>query len=78
MTLIKSDSSLLAYLFHEGRFEVPWHQRYYDWTNENVAELLQDIDEAFKEDRKCYFLGTIIWSKSRTMSGKSMTDSSVW
>ena len=60
MTLIKSDPSLLSYLFHKGRFEVPWHQRYYDWMNENVAELLQDIDEAFREDRKCYFLGTII------------------
>jgi hypothetical protein len=60
MTLIKSDSSLLSYLFHKGRFEVPWHQRYYGWVNENVAELLQDIDEAFRENRKCYFLGTII------------------
>ena len=60
MTLIRSESSLLSYLFHKGRFEVPWHQRYYDWKSENVAELLQDIDEAFKENRKCYFLGTII------------------
>lgn len=39
---------------------VPWHQRRYDWKKEHVRELLRDIDEAIKENRRCYFLGAIM------------------
>ena len=47
-------------LFRQGRFEVPWHQRYYDWSADHVRALLQDIDDAIKEGRDCYFLGAIM------------------
>ena len=40
--------------------KVPWHQRYYDWTKEHVTELLYDLDEAFRENRNCYFLGAVM------------------
>ena len=43
-----------------GRFEVPWHQRYYDWGREEVGELLGDLKEALDEDRTSYFLGSIM------------------
>ncbi len=43
-----------------GRFFVPWHQRYYDWENEQVKELLQDIKEALEADRQSYFVGSIM------------------
>ena len=44
----------------EGRFVVPWHQRYYDWEEEQIGELLQDISEAFEFDRQSYFVGSIM------------------
>ena len=44
----------------EGRFVVPWHQRYYDWEEEQIDELLQDISEAFEFDRQSYFVGSIM------------------
>ena len=59
-TVIRADAMLLSELFHWGRFAVPWHQRYYDWTAFNTQELLLDIDEAIKETRRCHFLGAIL------------------
>ena len=43
-----------------GIFEVPWHQRLYDWTPSHVNELLQDLGDALDHDHRCYFLGTVI------------------
>lgn len=43
-----------------GRFLVPWHQRYYDWEDEQVKELLQDINEALEAGRESYFVGSIM------------------
>ena len=51
---------LFSELFHQGRFEVPWHQRYYDWNAGHVRALLQDIDDAIKVGHECYFLGAIM------------------
>ena len=51
---------LFSDLFHQGRFYVPWHQRYYDWKPSDVQALLHDISEAIEENRDCYFLGAIM------------------
>ena len=60
MTQITSNVLLVADLFTKGRFQVPWHQRYYDWTEEQVSELLIDLKEAIDERRHSYFLGSIM------------------
>ena len=60
MTQIRSKVRLVSELFLQGRFAVPWHQRYYDWTDELVDELLVDLNEAMSDDRACYFLGSIM------------------
>ncbi len=59
-TVIESRAVNCFGLFCSGSFDVPWHQRRYDWTPQHVDELLQDLDEAVTENRHCYFLGTII------------------
>ena len=59
-TVIQSEVLTFWDLFHKGLFVVPWHQRSYDWKENNVQDLLHDIDEAVKEKRKCYFLGEIM------------------
>ena len=60
MTQITADVRLIPELFRMGRFEIPWHQRYYDWGGEQVGELLGDLKEALDEDRASYFLGSIM------------------
>ena len=60
MTVINSRPMIFSRLFHEGLFFVPWHQRRYDWKKEHVLDLLHDIDEAVTENRRCYFLGSIM------------------
>ena len=63
MTVIGSRPMIFSSLFHEGKFCVPWHQRRYDWKKEHISDLLRDIDEAITENRKCYFLGSIMLVK---------------
>ena len=60
MTRITSEVLLVSQLFFRGRYTVPWHQRYYDWTVEQVTELLVDLKEALDEGRGSYFLGSIM------------------
>lgn len=59
-TVVTAEASLLSQLLYKGKLEVPWHQRKYDWSRENVSELLIDLDEAFRENRESYFLGAIV------------------
>ena len=59
-TVVRAEASLLSQLLYKGKLEVPWHQRQYDWSKENVNELLIDLDEAFRENRESYFLGAIV------------------
>ena len=56
---VQAKATTLADLLRQGRFEVPWHQRYYDWSRENVTELLEDLDEAISAGSECYFLDSI-------------------
>ena len=62
MTQVTSTVSQIWRLLRDapGRFVVPWHQRYYDWSAEQVLELLRDIDEAIDAGRQSYFLGSIM------------------
>ena len=59
-TVISSTASSLARLLHDHRLLVPWHQRRYDWDRENVSELLEDLDDACRQNRSAYFLGTVL------------------
>lgn len=59
-TVVRAEAYLLSQLLYKGKLEVPWHQRQYDWSKENVSELLIDLDEAFREYRESYFLGAIV------------------
>ena len=65
MTQITSEVLLVSDLFTKGKFEVPWHQRYYDWTTQQVGELITDLTEAIEEGRASYFLGSIMLVESK-------------
>lgn len=60
MTKITSKVYLVSEILCSGCFEVPWHQRYYDWNREQVSELISDLKDALDTDKTCYFLGSIM------------------
>ena len=57
---IGAEAVLFSNLLQKGRFDVPWHQRYFDWEEKDVTSLLRDIEEAVSEERRCYFVGAVI------------------
>ena len=67
-TVIGAEAIQFSQLLHKGCFDVPWHQRYYDWTEEDVMALLMDIQEAQREKRNCYFIGALILVKKQNSS----------
>lgn len=64
MTTIKSEVSLVSELLCMGRFQVPWHQRRYDWNVEQVNDLLTDLKDAIDNGQTCYFLGSVMFVES--------------
>ncbi|WP_420616406.1 DUF262 domain-containing protein [Candidatus Palauibacter sp.] len=63
MTRIQSEVRLLFRVLCSAHFEVPWHQRHYDWTVQEVGDLLEDLMDALDSDKTCYFLGSIMLLK---------------
>ena len=59
-TEIRAEAIGLANLLLSGTFNVPWHQRRYDWDQVHIQELLEDLSEAVKANRSSYFLGTMM------------------
>src|SRR5687767_12242333 len=50
----------IAAILGASRLVVPRHQRPFEWTRDEVGELLDDIDGAFQRGREEYFLGSIV------------------
>lgn len=57
---ITSKTRFLSRVLYSGRFRVPWHQRHYDWTTQEVDDLLHDLKDALDAGKTCYFLGSIM------------------
>ena len=55
-------------LLSEGCFRVPWYQRAYDWSHEEVELLLFDLQEALDKNRESYFLGTVMLMEDTSRS----------
>lgn len=47
-------------LTEQLRYEIPSYQRPYSWGPEHVQDLLQDIEEAYDNKDKEYFIGSLI------------------
>ena len=73
-TRITSEVRLVSELLYSGRFEVPWHQRYYDWKTEQVGELLSDLKDALDAGKTCYFLGSIMLVKQASTKPQRIND----
>ena len=73
-TKITSEVRLVSEVLYSGHFEVPWHQRYYDWKVEQVSELLYDLKDALDTNKTCYFLGSIMLVKSTDAKSQKIND----
>lgn len=47
-----------------GRFFIPHHQRDYSWTEDELEQLFQDIEEAQKGGQSEYFIGLMVFMPS--------------
>ncbi|MDQ3132774.1 MAG: DUF262 domain-containing HNH endonuclease family protein, partial [Acidobacteriota bacterium] len=50
---------------NRNRLVVPVNQREYAWQDKHVLDLFQDFSKAISQDRKTYFLGTIVLTKGK-------------
>ncbi len=73
-TKITSEVCLISDVLYSGLFEVPWHQRYYDWKVEQVQDLLFDIKNALESGKTCYFLGSIMLVQATGESVQEIND----
>lgn len=39
---------------------MPIYQRNYAWEQDEIAALIQDVCDAFKDGRQTYFIGTLV------------------
>jgi hypothetical protein len=63
MAKIEDHKYTIEEAFRECFYVVPDYQREYVWTEKEVQQLLQDIDEEFDVgERREYFIGTVLVS----------------
>lgn len=53
-----------AFIKNMTSLEVPHYQRDYAWTDEQVDQFLQDLDESIQEERSSYFLGPMVMKET--------------
>ena len=54
---VEARSQTIEAILKKGQFIVPEYQREYDWTEENLYEFIQDINENVEEN---YFIGHMV------------------
>jgi len=58
---MKAEESKLTSVFADNKtYEIPRYQRPYSWTTQNTEELINDIYDAYIDEEKEYFIGSII------------------
>src|SRR5574337_1442923 len=66
MAKIEDHKYTVEEAFRECFYIVPDYQREYVWTEKEVEQLLQDIDEEFDVgERREYFIGTVLVSPTQ-------------
>ena len=50
-------------LLNEDTYAIPLYQRNFAWTYDEIEQLLNDVADAFKENRDNYYIGTLVVNK---------------
>src|ERR1700686_2742363 len=75
MAKIEDHKYTVQEAFRECFYVVPDYQREYVWTEKEVQQLLQDIDEELDvADRHEYFIGTVLVSPTAQKSHLEVID----
>lgn len=56
---VEAHDILIENLFKKGKFIIPDYQREYDWDDEHIDELLEDLDEIIVDEN--YFIGHMVF-----------------
>ena len=56
---VSSETTPVSGILWEGTFEVPWHQREFDWDPEHVGQFWDDIQRSVETGQSDYFVGGI-------------------
>lgn len=54
---VEARSQTIESILKKGQYIIPEYQREYDWTEENLNEFIQDINDAIEEN---YFIGHMV------------------
>ena len=58
---MKAEEKSISEIFADSNsYEIPNYQRPYSWNQDNVSDLVNDINDAFENNVKEYFIGSII------------------
>ena len=47
-------------LLNEDTYAIPLYQRNFAWTYDEIEQLLNDVADAFQENRDNYYIGTLV------------------
>ena len=50
-------------LLNEDTYAIPLYQRNFAWTYDEIEQLLNDVADAFQENRENYYIGTLVVNK---------------
>ena len=51
------------HLLNEDTYAIPLYQRNFAWTYDEIEQLLNDVADAFQENRDNYYIGTLVVNK---------------
>ena len=52
-------------LLNEDSYAIPLYQRNFVWTYDEIEQLLNDVADAFQENRDNYYIGTLVVNKEK-------------
>lgn len=56
---VSTETVRIPKILWAGIFEVPWHQREFDWDTEQVEQFWDDIHRNVERDESDYFISDI-------------------
>ena len=54
-------------LLNEDTYAIPLYQRNFAWTYDEIEQLLNDVADAFQEQRENYYIGTLVVNKENDL-----------
>ena len=54
-------------LLNEDTYAIPLYQRNFAWTYDEIEQLLNDVADAFQENRDNYYIGTLVVNKENNI-----------